>query len=77
MELDTHKLEIRLPAVKLDRLKVLLNKWELKKAGRKKELLSLMHRQHAAKAVRQGRPFVRRLINASTTVHHLDGFLRL
>ena len=78
MELDTNKLEIRLPAAKLDRLKLLLKKWEVKKAGKKRDLLSLIgYLQHAAKAVRQGRSFVRRLINASTTVHQLDGFLRL
>ncbi len=69
MELDTNKLEIRLPAAKLDRLKLLLKKWELKKAG---DLLSLIgYLQHTAKAVRQGHSFVRRLINASTTVHQL------
>ena len=45
---------------------------------RKRDLLSLIgYLQHASKAVRQGRSFVRRLITSSTVVRRLDGFVRL
>lgn len=78
MELDTVKLEIRLPIDKLACLKMVLKRWETKRAGKKRDLLSLIgYLQHAAKAVRQGRSFLRRLIKASTVVDNLDGFLRL
>ena len=69
IELDTRKMEIRLPAEKLERLRKLLAEWEGRKAGKKRELLSLIgYLQHASKAVRQGRSFLRRLITLSTAV---------
>ena len=75
MELDTMKLEVRLATDKLVRL---LQHWEARRVGRKRDLLSLIgYLQHAAKAVRQGRSFTRRLISVSTAVHQLDGFIRL
>ena len=78
MEIDSNKMEIRLPADKLERLRLLLAEWEGRKAGKKRDLLSLIgYLQHASKAVRQGRTFLRRLISASTVVHKLDSFLRL
>ena len=78
MELDTIKLEIRLPTDKLLCLKALLQHWEARRAGKKRDLLALIgFLQHAAKAVRQGRSFLRRLIDTSTAVQQLDGFIRL
>ena len=78
MELDSIKMEIRLPKDKLVRLQKLLADWEGRKAGRKRELLSLIGSlHHASKAVRQGRSFLRRLINLSTTVKNMDSFVRL
>ena len=78
MELDSVAMEIRLPQDKLENLRVLLKEWKGKKAGRKRSLLSLIGSlQHAAKAVRQGRSFVCRLINVSTAVDGLDSFVRL
>jgi len=51
MELDTVKLEIRLPAIKLQRLNEMLRICETRKAGKKRDLLSLIgYLQHAAKA---------------------------
>ena len=48
------------------------------KRGKKRNLLSLIGSlQHASKAVRQGHSFLRRLINLSTAVQHLDHFVRL
>ena len=78
IELDTRKMEIRLPVEKLERLRKLLAEWEGCKAGKKRELLSLIgYLQHASKAVRQGRSFLRRLITLSTVVKNLDNFVRL
>ena len=78
MELDSNKMEIRLPLDKLERLRKLLAEWEGRKAGKKRELLSLIgYLQHASKAVRQGRSFLRRLITLSTMVEKLDNFVRL
>ena len=78
MELDTVASEIRLPADKLKRLKDLLKEWRGRKAGKKRDLLSLIGTlNHASKAVRQGRTFLRRLINLSMAVKHMDNFVRL
>ena len=78
MQLDSQKLEIRLPADKLERLQQLLSDWKGRKAGKKRDLLSLIgYLQHASKAVRQGRSFLRRLITLSTAVNNLDNYVRL
>ena len=78
LELDSIKLEIRLPESKLRRLQLLLKEWEGKRAGKKRDLLSLIgYLHHASKVVRQGRSFLRRLINLSMAVKPLDGFIRL
>ena len=78
MELDSRTFTIRLPEDKLVVLRNLLREWSGHKAVRKRELLSLMgYLQHAAKAVRQGRSFLRRLIALSTVTRHLEGFIRL
>lgn len=78
MELDTQVQEIRLPQDKLIRLRALLNDWDGCKAGRKRELLLLIgFLQHASKAVRQGRTFLRWLIDLASKVERLDAFLRL
>ena len=78
MELDSHEMAIRLPADKLERLRQLLTDWKGRKAGKKREPLSLIsYLQHASKAVRQGHSFLRRLIALSTAVNKLDNFVRL
>lgn len=78
MELDSEALEIRLPEEKLKKLRALLGDWKGRKAIKKRDLLSLIGSlQHAAKAVRQGRSFVRRLINLSMVVENLDSYIRL
>ena len=69
---------IRLPDDKLNRLRALLNDWSGHKAVRKRDLLSLIgHLQHASKAARQGRSFLRRLIDLSMMVKQSDGYVRL
>ena len=56
MELDSQNMEIRLPPDKLERLLQLLSEWEGRKAGKNRDLLSLIsYLQHASKAIRQGR----------------------
>ena len=52
--------------------------WSGKKSVKKRDLLSLIgHLQHATKAIRKGRSFLRRLIDLSRIVRHLDGYVRL
>ena len=76
--LDTQAMEIRLPEEKLSKLRKMLSEWEQCRAGKKRHLLSLIgYLQHAAKAVRQGHSFLRRLITLSTVITHLDSFIRL
>ena len=71
MQLDSQKLEIRLPADKLERLQQLLSDWKSWKAGKKRDLLSLIgYLQHASKAVHQGRSFLWWLITLSTAVNN-------
>ncbi len=55
MELDTDRMEIRLPEPKLTRLRALLREWEGKRAGELLSLIGYLH--HASKAMRQGRTF--------------------
>ena len=56
----------------------LLKEWRGRKAGKKRDLLSIIGTlHHASKAVRQGRTFLRRLINLSMAVKHVDNFVRL
>lgn len=78
IELDTVKLEIRLPADKLQRLQEQTREWRGKKAGTKRDLLSLIGTlNHACKAVRQGRSFLRWLIDLSKVAQHLHHHIRL
>ena len=78
LELDSERLEIRLPEDKLSRLRSALEAWRGKKVCRKKDLLSLIGSlSHACKAVKAGRAFLRRLIDLSMTARHLDRFIRL
>ena len=78
LELDSERLEIRLPEDKLSRLRSALEAWRGKKVCRKRDLLSLIGSlSHACKAVKAGRAFLRRLIDLSMTARHLDRFIRL
>ena len=78
MELDSMRLQIRLPQEKLESLKSTLQEVRGMKACRKRHLLSVVGiLSHACKAVRAGRSFVRRLIDLSTSMRQLDRFMRL
>ncbi len=60
-------MEVRLPQAKLEQLTITLATWRGRKAGKKRDLLSLIGSlSHACKAVRAGRSFLRRLIDLST-----------
>ena len=78
LELDSETMEIRLPQDKLARTRGMLASWRGRKACRKRELLSLIGvLSHAAKAVRAGRSFLRRMIDLSCSVKHLEQFVRM
>ena len=67
IELDTNTLEIRLPKVKLEELKELLIKWRDKRYASVRQLQSLAGKlNHAARMVRSGRSYLRRIIDQST-----------
>ena len=80
VELDTVKLELRLPTEKLTRLKTILKKWVRLQSCRKRELQSLIGLLHDASIViTPGRTFLRRLIDLVKSAHHRpsSGFIRL
>ena len=78
IEIDTGALELRLPADKLTRVRNIVTEWLGKKAARRRELESLLGLlQHAAKVVRPGRRFVRRLIQVMSMAKRRDHFVRL
>ena len=78
IELDTDTMELRLPADKLHSLQSLIKSWQGKKSCTKRGLLSLIgHLQHAAKVVKPGRTFVRRMIDLATTAKELHHHIRL
>ena len=78
LELDTEKLEMRLPQDKLHNLLEALASWRGRKACRKRELLSLIGSlSHACKAVRPGKAFLRRLIDLPSVFKHLNHYVWL
>jgi hypothetical protein len=69
--IDTLKGELRLPEEKLQRLISLLEEWGDRRSCTRKELESLIgHLSHAAKVVRSGRSFLRRMLDLLHAVHH-------
>ena len=78
IEIDTQALELRLPADKLNRVQMTVREWLGRKAARKRDLESLLGLlQHAAKVVKPGRRFVRRLIQVMSAAKRRDHFVRL
>ena len=72
IELDSVKSEARLPVPKLVKAKSAVNKFLLLKSATKRQLLSLIgYLQHCSRVIAQARPFLRRLIDLSTTVQNL------
>jgi hypothetical protein len=76
--IDTLKMELRLPANKLQRLQRMIHQWARRKICTKRQLLSIIgHLSHACKVKRPGRPFLRQLIELSTCAKELHHHLRL
>ena len=64
IELDSDRLEARLPTEKRDRIVALLEEWSTKRFCKRRELESLIgHLHHACKVAPQGRTFLRRMID--------------
>lgn len=78
IEIDTSLMQLQLPEEKLGRLKESVTAWRRRKCCTKRDLLSLIGTlQHAAKVVRPGRSFIRRMIDLSTVRSHMNATLRL
>ena len=78
IEIDTVQMQLRLPPEKLQRLCRDVSEWRGRKSCKKRELLSLLGSlQHAAKVVKPGRAFVRRMIELSTVRKHIDAHIRI
>ena len=76
--LDTIWMEARLLEDKLSRLQTTVVSWLDKHKATKRQILSLVGLlQHAAKVVRAGCIFVRRMYSVATQVRELDHFTRL
>ena len=78
IELDTVRLEMRLPVERIAHLKDLLRSWVGKKHCQKRELLSLIGKlSHACKVVVAGRLFLRRMIDTAKTARRLCHWIHL
>ena len=85
IEIDSNLCQLRLPQEKLRDLTHSLGHWmstghgrKPRRTGTKRDLLSLIGLlNHAATVVRPGRTFLRSLIDASTSVKHLDHHITL
>ena len=78
IELDSIKLQARLPQDKFQRISSLLEVWSQKRYCKRKELESLIgNLQHACKVAPQGRTFLRRMINLLVTFRRDDHPIRL
>ena len=76
--LDTERMEARLPCDKLSRIQTTIVEWLNKRSATKREMLSLVGvLQHAAKVVRPGRTFVRRMYSVAARAQELDYFTHL
>ena len=76
IEIDAKSGIVRLPKAKLSEIQLLISSWLCRSNCTKRELLSLIGKlSFAAKVVKPGRLFLRRLIDLSTTVsrpgHHI------
>ena len=78
IRLDTIRMELRLPQEKFEELKEVIAKWLTRKAGRKRELLSLIVKPaHVSKIVVPGRIFLRCMLDTVHKVRHLDHWVHL
>ena len=78
IEIDSVSETLRLPGPKLQRLRSEILRWESRKTCTKRELLSLIGQlQHACCVVKQGRSFLRRMVELSKGVKELHHRVRL
>ena len=78
IEIDSSKMELRLPAGKTQEIMEILGLFRMKKKCTKRELLSLIGKlSFASKIIPSGRTFLRRLIDLSTTVKSLSHHISL
>ena len=78
IEIDIVACELRLPAEKLQRLKVAVKEWQGRRSCTKRELESLVgFLQHAATVVRPGHSFLRRMFELVHTVREQHHHIRL
>lgn len=76
--IDTLRMELRLPPDKLIELKNLVDQWKSKQASTKRQLLSLIGKlAHAAKIVKPGRTFLRRMLDVAHSVKDLNHYVKL
>ena len=69
---------MRVPQEKLREIKVLITKWQTRKARKKRELLLLIGKlAHVAKVIVPGRIFLWRMINTAHQVKQLDHWVNL
>ena len=78
IELDTHRMVLRLPQEKLRELRTLLAQWCTWRYCRTRDLQSLVGKlQHACKVVRPGRTFLRRMFELLKGTRRHQPFIRL
>ena len=78
INIDTEKMEARLPDDKLDKVRRLVHTWLHKRKARKRDILSLVGLlQHATKIVRSGRTFVSRMYATAAKLKKMHYFTRL
>eukprot|EP00111_Clytia_hemisphaerica_P003593 TCONS_00010247-protein len=78
MEIDTEKMEMRIPEEKLDKIRQLLDQWVQKKSGTKRSLLSLIGSlYYCCQAVVVGKPFMIRLTKKAYSVDKLHFLVKL
>ena len=78
IELNTQQMIRRLPAEKLDEIRMLVDEWLGRKSCMKQEPQSLVGKlQHACKVVRPGRSFVRRMFSLLKGLPKKQQFVRL
>ena len=78
LQLDTEKMEVRLPEDKMARLHQLLSEWSSRRTCTKREFLSLLGvLHHACQVVPPGRSFLRHMIELSKVAKQLHHHIRL
>ena len=78
VEIDTRKRTLSLSKIKIDELRLLLNKWTLRKTATKKDLQKLVGKLNwCARVVTGGRTFLRNLINCMVRVKQSNHHVRV